>query len=670
MTPLLSNFRIGTKIYAGFGMLIALLIGIVFLANANLFNTKTTFIQYRALARETNLIGELQANVLMTRLGVKNFIINGDEHSIQTVQERLAQSKEFQEHGAREITNPVRMERMTQIGSSLDTYEASFKEVIVLQAKRHEAVAVLNKIGPETRKQISLIAQNALNAGNLEATYWSGRVQENFILARLYVQKFLVTNKNEDVERALENFSMLKKDTENLRVTINNQEMQKLLEEITGELAIYQNAFEDVTKHVTSRNNIIKNKLDIIGPEVAATIEELKLNVKDEQDTLGPLAVSRMESATSQEFTLAIGGLVLAIAAAFVIARSIVEPVRRMTNAMLSLAKGDLETEIPATEFKNEVGEMAKTVQIFKENAIKRQELEVQSREANTLRANRQDRIDQLIANFRQEAQDLLGSVSVNMTDMHNTASNLVQIAEQTSIQTGASSSASDNASSNVQTVAAASEQLNSSIREISEQVSRAMEIVGKATSTAQSTNTQVAALNNAAQKIGTVVNLISDIAEQTNLLALNATIEAARAGDAGRGFAVVATEVKQLAEQTAKATGEINSQIIDIQTSTEEAVGSIKEITETISEVNVYTTNIATAIEEQDAATNEISRSAQHASDSTAQVSNNIRDVQQAVGKTKQSANDMRSAAHATAQKSDMLKGVVDRFLADVAAA
>lgn len=670
MTQLLSQFRIANKIYTGYGLLIALLIGIGFLANANLTNTKDTFTQYRTLARETNLVGRLQANVLMTRLGVKDFIIKGDKEAIDTVKERLAKAKEFQAEGAKEMHDPQRMAAIEAIGAQLDTYASGFDKVIALQSKRHEAVAILNEIGPATRKKITAITDGTFKDGNLAGVYEAGNAQENFILARLYVQKFLIGNKEEDAAQTRTEFTELDASFKKLSAALNDPSRQKILEDIMKNIAVYRQSFDDVVALITERNGIIQNTLDKTGPEIAETIEQLKLGLKNEQDTLGPLAIAGMESALSTQFILTIAGLLLAIAAAFVISRSITVPVKTMTNAMKTLADGNLETEIPATGFRDEIGDMAKTVQIFKENAIKRKELEALAGEESELRMRRQERIDSLIADFRQEAEELLGSVSVNMDEMQDTALTLAALAEQTATQTGTASSASQNASSNVQTVAAASEELNSSIREISEQINRAMDIVKKATSTAQTTNEQVAALNEAAQKIGAVVNLISDIAEQTNLLALNATIEAARAGDAGRGFAVVATEVKQLAEQTAKATGEINAQISGIQASTEEAVASIKNITETINEVNVYTTNIAAAVEEQDAATNEISRSAQEASNGTSLVSNNVNDVREAVGRTKQSAEAMQNVSRTTAEKSDLLKSVVDRFLSDVAAA
>lgn len=670
MEKLISKIRIGPRIYSGFGLIIALLIGLAATGYLSLADSLGTFTEYRGLARDTNLMGRLQANVLITRLGVKDFVIKSDQSAIDLVKERLAKAQTFHKEAEVEIQNPERAKGIDSIGGALQAYGVGFDDVIALQAKRNEDVSILDKNGPLIRKALTKVALSAFEDGDATATYWAGRVQESFLLGRLYAQKFLIVNDAPSAERTFQEFGKVDKELNSLLGELQNPERVKAAKAAQAGLNTYRAAFGQIVDHITARNEIIHGTLDKIGPQIANTVEDVKLSVKGEQDILGPQAVASVERAEKLEFALAIGSLVIAIAAAVLIARSIAGPVKAMTTTMQRIADGALDTDVPATDFKDEIGDMAKAVQIFKDNAIERRRLEGESAEEITRRNERQQKVDSLINEFRDDSTALLGSVSENMDQLNTTAENLADIAERTSDRADGAARSSGSASENVQSVASASEQLGASIQEIAQQVNRTMEIVNKATSSAQSTNQQVSSLAEAARKIGDVVNLISDIAEQTNLLALNATIEAARAGDAGRGFAVVASEVKQLAEQTAKATEEISSQITGIQSSTNEAAAAIDEIATTMEEVNTFTTNIASAVEEQDAAAKEISRNAQQAATGTSDVTENVVQVTSAMVETRQSVEEMRGASNASSDNSASLKHAVDRFLENVAAA
>ncbi|MEP1934116.1 MAG: HAMP domain-containing methyl-accepting chemotaxis protein [Roseibium sp.] len=670
MEHLVSKIRIGPRIYAGFGIIIVLLIGLATTGYFSLANTLETFTEYRGLARDTNLVGRLQANVLMTRLGVKDFVIKSDEAAIERVKERLAKAQTFHKEAEVEIQNPIRAEGIASIGGALNDYGVGFDEVIALQALRNADVNILNGNGPEIRKAITKVAVSAFEDGDATATYWAGRVQESFLLGRLYAQKFLIVNDQASAKRTVDEFEKTSADLKTLLGELQNPVRVKAAKAAEKGLNEYRAAFAQVVKHITARNEIIHGTLDKLGPQIASTVEDVKLSVKGEQDTLGPLAVKNIEAAEKMELGIAVVSLIISVVVAIFIARSIAGPVSSMTSAMQQIAKGLLETVVPATNFKDEIGDMAQAVQVFKDNAVERQRLESEAAEETARRNERQQRVDGLINEFRNDSEALLGSVSENMSQLNTTAENLAGIAERTSERADGAANSSGSASENVQSVASAAEQLGSSIQEIAQQVNKTMDIVGKATTSAQSTNKQVSSLAEAARKIGDVVNLISDIAEQTNLLALNATIEAARAGDAGRGFAVVASEVKQLAEQTAKATEEISSQITGIQTSTGEAASAINEIASTMEEVNTFTTNIASAVEEQDAAAKEISRNAQQAAEGTSDVSENVVQVTSAVVETRKSVDEMRAASTTSAEKSTSLKQAVDHFLENVAAA
>jgi methyl-accepting chemotaxis protein len=375
----------------------------------------------------------------------------------------------------------------------------------------------------------------------------------------------------------------------------------------------------------------------------------------------------------SNQRAMVAGALVLLIllAVSMFVARGITRPLRRITATMNALAGGNLDVEVPGIGRHDEVGEMAKAVEVFKSNAVARQGLEAEQKEAETRAvARRRTDMIKLADDFEGAVGQIIDTVSSASTELEASAGSLTTTAERSQQLTTRVAAASEQASTNVQSVASATEELSSSVNEISRQVQESARMAGEAVDQARSTNDRVGELSKAAARIGDVVALINTIAEQTNLLALNATIEAARAGEAGRGFAVVASEVKALAEQTSKATGEIGQQIAGIQAATEESVGAIREISGTIEKLSEISSTIAAAVEEQGAATQEISRNVQQAAQGTLQVSANITDVQRGASETGSASSQVLSAARSLSGDSNRLKLEVGKFLNNVRAA
>ena len=363
--------------------------------------------------------------------------------------------------------------------------------------------------------------------------------------------------------------------------------------------------------------------------------------------------------------------LLISLAVSMFVARGITKPLQRITVTMKALAGGNLDVEVPGIGRHDEVGEMAKAVEVFKSNAVARQGLEAEQKEAE-IRAVARRKADmvKLADDFEGAVGEIIETVSSASSQLEASAGTLNATAERAQELATVVAAASEEASTNVQSVASATEEMSSSVNEISRQVQASARMANEAVDQARTTNDRVSELSKAAARIGDVVELINTIAGQTNLLALNATIEAARAGEAGRGFAVVASEVKALAEQTAKATGEIGQQVADIQSATQDSVNAIKEISGTIEKLSEISSTIAAAVEEQGAATQEISRNVQQAAHGTQQVSSNIADVQRGASETDSASSQVLHAAQSLSGDSNRLKLEVGKFLDSVRAA
>ncbi len=486
----------------------------------------------------------------------------------------------------------------------------------------------------------------------------------------------------------------------------NDQELSPLLSQLNSAVVQWRSQYAEEQLRL-ARNYVTLNQgkaMEVSGEPAAlfTTIDTIfnQMNVilNNRFENARKEATAALSSLNLMLISSLLASIIISLLAAWIMLKFVVKPINNMTSSMKILSNGNLDIDIPSLDAKDEIGDMARAVEVFKENAIERirltkeaeeqqqadkrreeeqrqkeeqqRQLESQQQaEALRRREEKEAKIIQLITDYDQASSSEFDRVS-NVLEMLNGASaELKQASNLTRDRAENVSRAADDSNNNVQSVASASEQVDNSVHEIASQIARSSEKTTEASKKVSDTKTQMSSLEEATTAIGNVMKLISDIAEQTNLLALNATIEAARAGEAGRGFAIVAGEVKSLANETAKATDEIRAQVNAVQQQTKSVAEAMTEIEQVTNEVTEMASAIAAAVEEQKAATNEISRSISHAASNTREVSENIATVAEAAEANNEIATKVSSSSGDIANSSEHIKQFTQNFIETIRA-
>jgi len=695
----LKHLSISVKIGLGFGLVLLLFMITAGFAIVSLSGASGSFEAYRSLALETNQSGRVQANVLLTRLYAKDYILSQSEQSIARVNERQNASITLSADLQRLASSRSNRALAREIADEITNYGATFEEVTQFQGERDRLVrTVLDVVGPDLERKLSDLMTDSFAAGNVDAGARASAALRNLLLARLYVFKFLTDNSDDQANRVRAEFNAMRQNIASLTTALRSGSARQVAADIGAQTDTYVTAFDGVYDAISERNYRVRNVLDQIGPRVADSIEKMKLDVKSQQDILGPRAQTEIQRGEIVTVIISALALILGIASTLIIGRMIAGPIRSMTTAMSALADGDTSMDIRGADRRDEVGEMAVAMKVFKNNLLERERLKAQAEaeaaEADRLRRDteeaerqrlkeeqardqaeaaaqkkRSDMLDTLVADFDGNIRQSLGTLASAVDQLRATSTNMAETAEVADGEASMAASAIASASQGVQSVASASEEMDASISEISEQISTISQRMMQAAEKITGTVDQVETLSTTTQGISDVLNLINDIAEQTNLLALNATIEAARAGEAGKGFAVVASEVKALADQTARATGDIAKHIEDVQVHSRDTVNAVRDIGEQIQETNRVTATIAAAVEQQSAATSEISSSAQRASQGTMDVEGGISTLRDSVSDTRDGSAQVRSASDAISSQGVNLQSCINDFLRGVRA-
>lgn len=634
------------KLILGFAAVLILLGVVAFVGNFAISGASTGFGEYRNMARDTNLTGRIQANMLLARMGVKNYIISSSEENVSDFNENFKDMVEFIEDAKTDIEDPERKEKILYIDDKQKEYKAAFEEVQIYQKEAEDLLFnVLGKEGRAMEVALTSIMTTAERDDDALAAYRAGLALRSLLLARLYVQKFWETINPADAERVLKEKNDMDEQLVILDNELQNPDRRAKLALVQKEKVLYFDSFDIIVKDMEMRQELIIEKLDKIGPDIAKKIEEVKLSIKNTQDDMGPKLVKANDDAQVYILIVSAIALVLGIGIVIFTTSSVQNQLggdpSKIAMIARNIAEGNLALEFTYDKNKGPVG-------VYKD-------------------------METMTENLRSIFRDISGGIetlSTSSSDLSAVASQMTQGAQSTSIKANQVADASGTMSDSMQVVASAmedslrkvsmvataTEEMTSTIAEIARNSEQASTITSEAVVKAKDASEKVHELGKSADLIGQVVETITGISEQVNLLALNATIEAASAGEAGKGFAVVAHEIKTLAGDTASATQEIKDRVEDIQQSTSSTVERIGEITGVVSQVNEMVMSIATAVEEQTVTTKDIAANVSAAADGINEVNTNVAQSSQGATDIAKDITDVKTAAEDTNNSSGLV--------------
>jgi methyl-accepting chemotaxis protein len=657
------HFGLRARLYLGFAVLVAFGLGMAGFGMLGLSSVTESVGKMEAIADNLVRVQEVSQQLETIRRASNRYRIDADPASLADMKKAEARAGELLAEAAKATLSEQRRKLYNGIGDTLRAAIAD-REAFTLAyetgfAERAKLFTGGDALTAATARLVA--ASQAGTDTGLSAA--AGHVESAVLLVRVANWRFLATldpkgpatfkANQEKASAALTDLEKMARD-----------DVKPLMGPVRDALTAYATSFAVASAKLIEG---AERQQDGLRPRILAMQKDAAAAVASLEDAFKTNAV---ESRAGADRTMWLQAVVAGVATvigtllAFFIGRGIVRPIVSMTGAMTQLAEGNTDVEVPARENTDEIGSMARAVEVFKQNAIEKLGLTELNAKEQAARNRRQVAMDNHTQDFGTSVSGVMASLGESASKMHTAANEMSEAATRTRESTSGAVEGVNASARDLNSVAVATEQMAASISEISRQVAHVTTAVGKAVERAAETDKKVLGLSDTADRIGDVVRLITDIAGQTNLLALNATIEAARAGEAGKGFAVVASEVKTLATQTARATDQIGAQIVAIRTSTGEAVDAVRDVGLAIGQVASVATAIAAAVEQQAAATQEISASVQSVTRATNTAATAMEQVRSIAEQTDTASGSVLNAANEVGRTADTLRVEVSDFL------